>query len=133
MSELNPLETQLRSWTPRRPSPGLKARLFGGRQRPRTEARLSLGWLAPVTACLLLLFVTFNQTGGGLAGVSATAGQGPIVAMTLSNVSLAAYLPGSFPYERNALPADTFEWTNTSRSPSSIASFPLSKTNDTKR
>lgn len=130
MSEWNPLETQLRSWTPRRPSQGLKARLFGRRPLPRAGARLSLGWLAPATACLLLLFVTFNQTGGGL---SVTSPQGPIVAMTLSNVSLAAYLPGSFPYERNALPADTFEWTNTSRSPSSIASFPLSKTNDTKR
>jgi hypothetical protein len=79
------------------------------------------------------LFVTFNQTGGGLTRVAVSSAQGPMVAMTFSNVSLAAYLPGGFPYQQNAVPANTFEWTNTSRSLSSMASFPLLKTNDTKR
>ena len=133
MNELNPLETQLRSWTPRRPSQGLKTRLFGNPSRAEARSRLAPVWLAPATACLLLLFVTFNQTGGGLARVAVSSVQGPMVAMTLSNVSLAAYLPGSFPYQQNVVPANTFEWTNTSRSLSSMASFPLSKTNDTKR
>ena len=133
MNELNPLETPLRSWTPRPPSQGLKARLFGNPSSAEAHPRLAPGWLAPATACLLLLFITFNQTGGGLARVAVSSGQGPMVAITLSNVSLAAYLPGSFPYEQNAVPANTFEWTNTSRSPSSMASFPLSNTNYTKR
>jgi len=85
-------------------------------------------WLAPATGCLLLLFLTFSQQSLGWPRLSAS-DPGPIVAITLSNQSLAAYFPGSFPYEQTSVPADTFEWTNASRSPSSMASFPLSKTN----
>ena len=89
-------------------------------------------WLAPATGCLLLLFLTFSQQGNGWSRLG-VGGSAPMVAITLSNQSLAAYLPGSFPREQNTVPADTFEWTNTSRSPSSIPSFPLSTTNYLKR
>ena len=98
--------------------------------RPR---HFSLGWLAPATACLLLFFVTVSQRSGELARLAAASNQMPIMAVTLSNVSLAAYLPGSFANDQNAVRPNTFEWTNHGHSPSSIPSFPQSRTNYLKR
>jgi len=92
-----------------------------------------LSWLAPATVCLLLAFVTFSERGDGFARVAGGAVQAPIIAMTFSNLNLASYLPGSFPNEQNALPADTFEWTNPVHSPSSIPSFRLAQTNSVKQ
>src|SRR5205823_9555097 len=58
---------------------------------------------------------------GGPATAYAT--NGPLVAMILSNQSSAAYLPGSFQSGQNIISANTFEWTNGSRSSSSIRSL----------
>jgi len=132
MSEWNPLETQLRSWTPRRPSARLRARVFATPSAVERGRHLSLGWLAPATVCLLLLFVTFGPRSGELARLAASSNQVPMMAVTLSNVSFAAYLPGSFANEQNTVRPDTFEWTNHGTSPSSIASFPQSRTNQLK-
>ena len=118
----------MRSWTPRRPSARLKTNLFSRAASAPRHPVMVWNWLAPATGCLLLLFLTFSQQSHGWPPLSAS-DPGPIVAITLSNQSLAAYFPGSFPREQNSVPADTFEWTNVSRSPSSMASFPLSKTN----
>jgi hypothetical protein len=133
MNEWNPLQTQLRSWTPRRPSARLKGRIFS-RSVSETPARpFAFGWLAPATICLLLLmFVTFNQRNGKLARLAAS-NQVPMMAVTLSNMSFAAYLPGSFVNDQNAVPPGTFEWTNNGHSHSSIAASPQSRTNDSKR
>ena len=133
MKDLNHWETPFRSWTPRRPSAGLKARVFGRAAAVERARHFSLGWLAPATVCLLLFFVTVNQRSGQLARLGAASNQMPIMAVTLSNVSLAAYLPGSFANDQNAVRPDTFEWTNHGHSPSSIASFPQSRTNNLKR
>ena len=133
MSELNPWETPFRSWTPRRPSAGLKARIFGRTVAVERPRHFSLSWLAPVTVCLLLFFVTVNQRSGELARLASASNQIPIIAVTLSNVSLAAYLPGSFANDQNAVRPDTFEWTNHGHSPSSIPSFPQARTNYLKR
>ena len=133
MNELNHWETPFRSWTPRRPWAGLKARVFGRAVAVKRPRHFSLGWLAPATVCLLLFLVTINQRSGELARLAAASNQMPIIAVTLSNVSLAAYLPGSFANDQNAVRPDTFEWTNHGHSPSSIASFPQSRTNNLKR
>lgn len=122
---MNPLETQLRSWTPRRPSAGLERRLFGRRQTKRPLVSPA-AWLAPAAACLLLVGIIFHQPGS--VSFSVTTGQGTMVAMSLSNQSYAAYLPGSF--QRSANRVDTFEWTNGGSSTSSIHSLSPSKTND---
>lgn len=53
-----------------------------------------------------------------------------MVAMILSNQSYAAYLPGSFEHQHNSFRADTFEWTNGSRSTSSMGSLSPMKGND---
>ena len=133
MKDLNHWETPFRSWTPRRPSAGLKARVFERAAAVERARHLSLGWLAPATVCLLLFFVTVNQRSGQLARLGVASNQMPIMAVTLSNVSLAAYLPGSFANDQNAVRPNTFEWTNHGHSPSSIPSFPQSRTNYLKR
>lgn len=126
------METRLHAWTPRRSSAGLKARLFGREREVEPGGRAAFGWLAPATVGFLLLFVTLNQREVELPGLAA-ANQAPMMAVTWSNVSFAAYLPGSFVYDQNTLPRRTFEWTNQGHSPSSIPSFPQSRTNDLKR
>jgi hypothetical protein len=78
------------------------------------------GWFAPVTAALLLACIVFNQHAGP---ATARATNAPLVAMIISNSSSAAYLPGSFQRDQNIITANTFEWTNGSRSTSSIRSL----------
>lgn len=90
----------------------------------------ALPWLAPVTVSLLLLFLTFSlRTGLRLADATPE----PRMALTLSNQSIAAYLPGSFRGQRNRLAADRvaerFGWTKPAGSPSSMASFIRLNTN----
>jgi hypothetical protein len=127
MNETNPLETQLRSWIPRRPSAGLERRLFHRPKRaPRPARSWSWNWLVPVTACLLFASLILNQHGA--ASGSATPRSGAMVALILSNQSYAAYLPGSFQRAVNRL--DTFGWTNGGGSTSSMPSLSPFKAND---
>ena len=77
MNEMKDLETQLRSWAPRRPSPKLAKRLFAGAAAsssangPPAVTRhesppFRLSWLAPAVAAVLLMCVLFNQRGGSM-------------------------------------------------------------------
>jgi len=66
-----------------------------------------LGWLAPATATVLLLGLVGHQRAG--LGAPGAGGAG-LVALSLSNQSFAAYLPGSFQPRQNRW--DTFEWTS---------------------
>ena len=126
MNEMNELEKQLRSWTPRRPSARLERRLFaGGPASAKALAPFRFSWLAPATAALMLMCVLINQRYG--PSLSAPASPGPMVAMILSNQSAAAYLPGSFQAERNNLPADTFKRTSGSGSVPGVAVLSRSK------
>jgi hypothetical protein len=132
MNDMNELETQLRSWVPRRPSARLEQRWVGS-QRASAVAIAApdsleeqapvfrFRWLVPATAALILLCVLFNQREG--YGVGGSTNSSPLVAMILSNHSVAAYLPGTEAREQNRPPADTFEWTNGSGSTSSIRSL----------
>jgi hypothetical protein len=78
-------------------------------------------WLAPMTASLALIAVLFSQRTS--PAISGTANSTPMVAMILSNQSVAAYLPGSFQRAQNGIRDRTFEWTNVSGSTSSIRSL----------
>jgi hypothetical protein len=124
MNDLNELEMQLRSWVPRRPSARLKRKL-ARRPTPKTESEPSFrfSWLPPATAALLLLCVLFNQHAS--QGISSAASNS-MIAVALSNQSIAPWLPGSFSREHNGLPTGNFEWTNGSRSTASIGSRSLS-------
>src|SRR5208282_4178378 len=126
MKETNLLETQLRSWQPRRPSAGLKRRIFSA-QPGTPAAAVFLGWLAPVTACALLTLLIFNS-GNGLPAVSSS--HGTMVAMILSNQNYAAYASDGSQNVQNRLATVTFDWTNRGASTSSIRFTPFTKPND---
>ena len=127
MSMMNPLEAELPAWTPRRPSARLERKLFRHRAASAPHPENLLAWLVPVTVSLVFACVTLNQPVTN--PLAATAGSRTLVAMSLSNQSYAAYLPGSF--QRSANRLDTFGWTNGSRSSSSMHSFTTpTKAND---
>lgn len=123
MNEMNSLEGQLKSWRPRRPSAGLERSLFGTPLRgPRFVQ--AAGWLAPAVACLLFVGVIAKHPDGRTIRIGSDYEE--LVAMSLSNQSYAAYLPGSFKSEQNRW--DTFEWTNGGSFTSSIHPFPKGRT-----
>lgn len=116
------LEKLLNSWSPRRPSAGLKRRIFVA--SGRAAATPSAHWLAPVTGCLLLAFVTFSPRMAAFGNYSASMTNGSFTMAAISNSSLAAFLPHSLPLDWNVVQVTTFESTNRSHSPSSMGSFP---------
>jgi len=87
------------------------------------EPSFRLSWLPPATAALLLLCVLFNQHS---SQALSSAGSNSMVAVALSNQSIAPWLPGSFPREHNPLHTGTFEGTNGSGSTSGIGSHSVS-------
>jgi hypothetical protein len=63
MDEMSPLENQLQSWTPRRPSPEIARRLFGPAAAPSLRPARRAGawnWLSPVAACALTMLVAVH-------------------------------------------------------------------------
>jgi hypothetical protein len=129
-NERSELETQLLSWTPRRPSPGLERRLFAeAPASSETLAPFRFSWLAPVTGALALMCVLFSQRYA--ASLPGSDGGAPMVAMILSNQSVAAYLPGSFRAVQNNLPADAFKYVACNTPGRRVA--PLSLTNRSKQ
>src|SRR5262245_38724404 len=76
MSHWNALETQLQSWTPRRPSRELKDKIFA--DEPAPEPRRDVGsrqrsipmasWLVPAAACCLTLFTLLGANNLRLGG-----------------------------------------------------------------
>src|SRR2546425_12907781 len=105
MNPMNLLETQLRSWAPRRPSARLEQRLFAvAPSQPRPAH--AFGWLAPAMACFLLALAVAGQRNA--ATVASGAHRDALVAVIMSNQSYAAYLPGNFQHGQNRLPTDTF-------------------------
>jgi hypothetical protein len=100
MHELDPLEAQLRSWTPRRPSATLERRLFHRVIAGPCPAMLAR-WLAPAAVCLVFAGVILNPQSAATWS-SPTQSRG-LVALPLSNQNYAAYLPGSFQRKHNQL------------------------------
>jgi hypothetical protein len=133
MSHWNPLEKQLRSWTPRAPSPSLKARLFeqplpepaapgtGGhsREAARPSSRSfnpnSWHWLAPAMAVFVLGMFAFGNHPGGLHQFNGESARSLLATAALTQPDLATYYVSVRHSENNAL-RSTFEWTNDSRS-----------------
>jgi len=126
MKEMNWLEDHLNSWKPRRPSAGIKRRLFPA-SRVRPELFRMLNWLAPAAVCMLLALAAFRQeTGFSVASPR----QDHAVAMIMSNSSAIVYLPGgSSQIEQNVLPL-TLGWTNHTRSTSTVGFTPSTKANE---
>ena len=118
MKEMDSLENRLRSYPPRRPSAKLKRGLFDAPADLPPRVAWLLGSLAPATACLLLTFSAFDpeNTGHLLS-------REPLAAMIMSNQNYAAYASDNFRGSQNHLSAVTFDWTNHSDFPSSMAPF----------
>lgn len=66
MNDWNCLEKDLRTWTPRQPSPELHERIFGAAAAPSTP-RSAIGladfsrWLVPAFGCFLLVIGTLSS------------------------------------------------------------------------
>lgn len=114
MNSIDPLEHQLASWTPRRPDPKLKARLFPGR-RPLPEVTLvarGLAWMMPALGTAIIV---------GSIVVHPSAQSGTV--LTGTNSPLFAALDSSAAQSaQNSLPMSRFAWTNTTRGPSTNGS-----------
>ncbi len=123
---MNLPETQLRSWQPRRPSAGLKRRIFSARPGAPGNAAF-LGWFAPVTACALFTVLVLNSS-SALPAVSRS--HGMMMSMILSNQSCAAYASDGSQNVQNRLSGVTFDWTNGGASSPSMGFMPFTKPND---
>jgi len=126
MKEMDSLETQLRSWQPRRPSAGLDQRLLATPVSLMPRMAWFVGWLVPATACALLTFSVFTS-GNGIPGQPSR--PEPLMATMLSNKSFLAPAPESPWKGQNELSSVTFDWTNRSGSTSSMPSFPQNRMN----
>ena len=105
MKQMN--ENQLRFWRPRRPSAGLKRRIFGLAEDDLPNARWLWNCLAPTMACVLLTLMAFSHEGNGL-------GEKFPVAMLLSNRDSVVYAAGAAETAQNHVAAVTFDSTNRS-------------------
>ncbi|MGD1088509.1 MAG: hypothetical protein ABR955_07255 [Verrucomicrobiota bacterium] len=84
----------------------------------------ALGSLAPVAACVLLVFSILNPGNSGVFSHNE-----PMVALILSNRSDPAYLPGDFQGAQNNVSSVTFDWTNHGGLTSSMSPFQRGRTN----
>jgi len=122
MNEKNSLETQLLSWSPRRPSPKLKGRIFGGEAAsPDSPWMIALSRFAPATAVVVLLMASLN--GHNSPNVYLSDSDLGFAAISLSNQSPSSHYPAPDACDRNSPPMLIFASTNGGRSPSSIGSF----------
>lgn len=133
MKTWNDSETQMSQWTPRPPSDRLTRSIFGppraeATARPLSPPRLRWEevalrqWAVGLASCLALLVAV--QPGEGRSARARLADQGvfPLLSV-LSNQQSAAYHSTHAHSEWNHCARPLLEWTNTSRSPSSMASF----------
>ena len=113
------LENQLHSWKPRRPSAKIKHRLYPSHSA-REAAALSLRWLAPAAACLVLALTVASKD----PGLSASAGRREMMmGLISSNLNYTNILPKSDSPGRNGVLPASFEWTNLSDFTSSVSPF----------
>lgn len=122
---MNPLENQLRSWTPRPPSAGLRARIFLDSGAGTAESPFVATWrqLAPATAIVLFALVTLNNhslNSQYWSGASANRG---LATAAVSNLTAASYVTSLDACDRNSYPAATFASTKPEPAPSSNGSF----------
>jgi hypothetical protein len=118
-NEMKLLESQLRSWKPRGPSPTLKRRLFGATAR-REAITLSLRWMAPAAACLLMAVAVVRQDAGFSMRSS---GPGPLLGMISNHLTYTNLLPHNRSSGDNDVLPTNFEWTNGGTFTSNVGPF----------
>src|SRR3569833_2945361 len=123
--EMKHLENQLHSWQPRRPSAKIKRRLFPTASA-REAASLSLRWLAPAAACLVLALTVASKDPGFSAS---SARREAMMGLISSNLNYTNILPKSDSPGRNGVLPTSFELTNLSGITSSVSPFSPSRMN----
>ena len=113
------LENQLHSWQPRRPAARIKRRLFPNASSSEFTG-LSLRWLAPAAACLMLALTIASQQPGLSASSESHQAMMGLVSNNLSSTNL---LPENENSGHNRISSTSFEWTNLSDFTSSISPF----------
>ena len=111
MSEWNPLE--LRKLTPRRPSPELRARIFGVEPQPAAAIRFDLGeltrWIVPALGCFLLVMASLSSHLHPRYGLELAATN--FVLPSLTEEGPTQLPPSSTKHSvMNSIPAKTLEW-----------------------
>ena len=131
---MNSVEKHLASWTPLRPSPALRDRIFGtgrtvldadpvatlGSVFEGWRRAVWLGWLAPATGATLLMVVTLLQPAARWNGAVVEASEREAFTHTST---FAALQTAPVHSAANNLVAASFTWTNTVLPPSTNASF----------
>jgi hypothetical protein len=114
----------LNSWQPRRPSAGLKRRIFAGASQSSSLAtRWLLGALTPTMACALLTLMLLNSGNGFMR-------QKTGLTMDFSNQTYAFGNDNGGPGGQNRLGRVTFDWTNHSGFNSSMRFTPTTNSSN---
>jgi hypothetical protein len=122
MNDMNQLEKQLESWTPRPPSPKVRRRLFPVNLVPRDQAApLASLWISVgATACLCFTSIWLALPRHSSAHVFTAVGESNLIAgMTLPERSC----------QWNLWTAVNFDWTKAGSSVSITGPFGLGRTN----
>jgi|YelNatPaOPRAMG01_1025707.scaffolds.fasta_scaffold08987_2 hypothetical protein len=103
----------MRGWKPRRPSPRIRRRLFGGAEdQPQLPLRTQWAWAAPVLAAGLLALWRLSGQAPGLGAGPGTALTGLVASVALDRPQWVAYLDPWRHSTWNAWSGAAFEWTN---------------------
>ncbi|MBL9166535.1 MAG: hypothetical protein JNN07_02200 [Verrucomicrobiales bacterium] len=91
-NDLKSIEAILASWTPRRPSPALKDRIFGPKpEKDPVEVGFRMTWLAPASVAFVATFLALGQTPSTLT-------LSPRLAQAISDPELASYMAAHSPH-----------------------------------
>ena len=125
MKNWDSLETELKKWTPRQPSPELRARIF---RAPAQMASIRTGrraadrgffadltyWLVPALGCFLLAAGTLSHRYPVHGPIALSAGATNLLLPdghgAYSEAAIASRLSGANHSDVNALPAPRLEW-----------------------
>ena len=139
MNEPNSLESQLRSWMPRRPSAKLAEKLFATGAIAETRRPFSLNWLAPATVGIFSLLVICGahpHFSSRLAGAdtnlffaSVTINNAAMFDSGVSSKTEFNLTKADLNLEQNVWRTASFESTNLPQTHSSSRSLPLDTTN----
>jgi len=133
MNDWNLIENRMESWTPRAPSPRVKARLFP-QEAPASNGPASRWWvcltrgLVPVGAAAMVCLMVISPRESELLPLRGSSSAAFAMA-ALSNQFYAAYIPASLHSRLNASPETRFGWTNEDGFRSSTRFFPQVGTN----
>lgn len=125
---MNSLENQLLAWKPRRPSPGLEARLFGALEPDRPDLAaasfFNWQWLAPAMAVFLAGVFVVGPGNSGLSRFDDPASAEWAANVALARPDLSTYCTARRHSENNVLSGARIEWTE--NRPAAVAPAPTS-------